>query len=218
MWADRVHPHTPRMDPDRWDPDAYRHFIRAEIPEYDRLQDELAIATRDLVVGSILDLGVGTGETARRVLDEYPKACLLGVDESRAMLAAAEQALDRPCARFELRRLEDPPPPGPFDLLVSALAVHHLDEAGKARLFAQLHHRLRPGGRFVLADVVIPERAEDAVTPTDPTYDRPSSAAAQLDWLRAAGFVASIVWRGRDLAVLVADRGEPRRHGARGAA
>lgn len=200
------------MDPDRWDPEAYRDFIRTEIPEYDRLQDELATATRGLVVGSILDLGVGTGETARRVLDEYPNARVVAVDESRAMLAAAEQALDRPSARFELRRLEDPPPPGPFDLVVSALAVHHLDEAGKARLFAQLHDRLRPGGRFVLADVVLPERAEEAVTPTDPTYDRPSAAAAQLAWLRAAGFVASIVWRDRDLAVLVADRGEPRRH------
>ncbi len=194
------------MDRDRWDPDGYLDFIRAEIPDYDRLQVELSAATRDLEVSAILDLGAGTGETALRVVAEHPGARLVGLDESTAMLAAAERALDSVDATFEVRRLEDPPPPGPFDLVVSALAVHHLDEPRKAQLFARVHGALRPGGRFVLGDVVLPERPGEGATPIDPAYDRPSSVEDQLAWLRAAGFAARVAWRRRDLAVLVADR------------
>jgi hypothetical protein len=58
----------------------------------------------------------------------------------------------------------------------------------------------------VLADVVEPDRAEDAITPIDPDYDFPSSAADQLAWLDQAGFAASLQWSEGDLAVLVADR------------
>jgi len=194
------------MDPDRWNPDGYLDFIRAEIPDYDHLQLELSTATRGLEVGSILDLGAGTGETARRVVAEHPGARLVGLDESAAMLAAAERALEGVDASFEVRRLEDPPPPGAFDLVVSALAIHHIDGPAKAQLFARVHGALRRGGRFVLGDVVLPEVPDDSVTPTDPTYDRPSSVEDQLAWLRAAGFAARVAWRRRDLAVLVADR------------
>jgi len=194
------------MDPNRWDPDGYLDFIRAEIPDYDCLQAELAAATRGLEVGSIIDLGAGTGETACRVVAEHPGARLVGVDESAAMLAAAERALDGVDASFEVRRLEDPPPTGAFDLVVSALAVHHLDGPAKAQLFARVHGALRPGGRFVLGDVVLPEVPDEGVTPIDPTYDRPSSVEDQLAWLRAAGFAARVAWRRGDLAVLVADR------------
>ncbi len=65
---------------------------------------------------------------------------------------------------------------------------------------------LRPGGRLVLADVVLPERSEDAVTPPTPDYDFPSEVADQLRWLAAAGFSASVSWQRRDLAVMLADR------------
>ena len=130
----------------------------------------------------------------------------MGTDESAAMLAAAERALEGVDASFEVRRLEDPPPPGRFDLAVSALAVHHLDGRGKAQLFARVHGALRPGGRFVLGDLVLPDDPAERATPTDPTYDRPSSVEDQLDLLRAAGFAGRVAWRRRDLAVLVGDR------------
>jgi trans-aconitate methyltransferase len=70
------------MDPDRWNPDGYLGFIRGEIPDYDRLQVEVSAATRGLEVSVILDLGAGTGETARRVVAEHPGALLVGTDES----------------------------------------------------------------------------------------------------------------------------------------
>jgi tRNA (cmo5U34)-methyltransferase len=64
---------------------------------------------------------------------------------------------------------------------------------------------LAPGGRFVLADVIVPVDPDDAVTSLTPGFDHPSTAAEQLGWLAEAGFQARVVWEHRDLAVVSAD-------------
>src|SRR4029453_10031420 len=104
------------------------------------------------------------------------------------MLAAASG--DLAAADLRVSRLEDPLPEGNFDLVVSALAVHHLDGAGKADLFARVADWLRPGGRFVLGDVVVPGDPADVVTPIDGVYDQPSTIENQLRWLAPAGLRA----------------------------
>jgi tRNA (cmo5U34)-methyltransferase len=184
-------------------PEAYLELVRSEVPAYDRLQDVVAQVTRGLGARSILDLGVGTGVTSQRVLAEHPSARLVGVDESSAMLDHARRAL--PTADLRAARLEDPLPQGPFDLVVSALAVHHLDGPGKADLFRRVASVVVPGGRVVVGDVVVPDDPADAVTPIDGKYDKPSSAAEQLLWLCEAGFRAHIAWVEADLAVLMGD-------------
>jgi tRNA threonylcarbamoyl adenosine modification protein (Sua5/YciO/YrdC/YwlC family) len=191
-----------------FDPASYLELMRAELPLFDRLQEELAAASEPPVGGPILELGTGTGETAGRLLDRHPAASLVGIDASEAMLAAARAAL--PGERVDLRvgRLEEPLPSGDFDLVASALCVHHLDGPGKAELFARIRAALRPGGRFVLADVVVPVDPADARTPLTEGFDRPSTVAEQLTWLTEAGFHARVSWEAGDLAVLVAERAE----------
>jgi SAM-dependent methyltransferase len=98
--------------------------------------------------------------------------------------------------------------------VVSALAVHHLDAAGKADLFRRVAAVLRPGGRLVLGDVVVPDDPADVVTPIDGVYDKPSRADEQLRWLSDAGLAARVAWADRDLAVLIADRQCGPRHRA----
>jgi tRNA (cmo5U34)-methyltransferase len=186
-----------------FDPETYLELVTGEVPAYDRLQDEVAAATAGVEARRILDLGAGTGITASRVLALHAAAELVGVDESEAMLAHARAAL--PAADLRVGRLEDELPPGPFDIVVSALAVHHLDGDGKAHLFRRICDVLRPGGRFVLGDVIVPEDPADVVTPIDGDVDKPSTVDDQLAWLRIAGFDADVAWRERDLAVLVAD-------------
>jgi tRNA (cmo5U34)-methyltransferase len=190
-----------------WNPDGYRALMRAEVPDYERLQEELVGATQGLDARLILELGTGTGETAARVLAAHPRAHLVGIDSSEPMLDVARDALDRARVTLNLSRLEDALPAGPFDLCISALAVHHLDGPGKADLFRRLRAVLSPGGTLVLADVVVPEDPADAVTPLSPHYDLPSTVAEQLTWLEAAGFEAAVTWRNRDLAVLRAECG-----------
>jgi tRNA (cmo5U34)-methyltransferase len=189
-----------------WNPDEYRELMRAEVPDYERLQEELVAATHGVDVRSILDLGTGTAETAARVLAAHPRAHLTGIDSSQPMLDAARAALDGARATLRVARLEDPLPTGPFDLCVSALAVHHLDGPGKSDLFRRLAAVLSPGSLFVLADVVVPDDPADAVTPLGPDYDIPSTVADQLSWLDAAGFEAGVIWSHRDLAVVRAER------------
>jgi tRNA (cmo5U34)-methyltransferase len=186
-------------------PERYLELMHGEVPGYDELQDEVARAAAGLPAEDVLDLGTGTGETAARVINNYPDARLTGVDESAAMLCAARAALGNAPVLL-VARLEDPLPPGPFDLVVSALAVHHLDGAGKADLFRRIARVLRPGGRFVLGDVVVPEDAADAIVPLTADYDRPDTIADQLAWLEDAGFEARVTWRLRDLAVFAGER------------
>lgn len=193
------------MEQFHFDPDSYPALMAAEVPDYQRLQEQAATATATVApVRRVLDLGTGTGETATRVLNRHPEAALVGIDESEAMLSRARAAL--PAADLRVSRLEDPLPPGPFDVTVSALAVHHLRGPAKARLFTRIAGVLRPGGRFVLADVVVPDDPSDVVTPVDGVYDVPSRVDEQLEWLAAAGFKPAVAWSHRDLAVLVADR------------
>jgi tRNA (cmo5U34)-methyltransferase len=186
-------------------PERYLELMHSEVPGYDELQDEVARAAAGLPVEDVLDLGTGTGETAARILNSYPEARLTGVDESAGMLCAARAALGNAPVLL-VARLEDPLPPGPFDLVLSALAVHHLDGAGKADLFRRVARVLRPGGRFVLGDVVVPEDAADAIVPLTADYDRPDTIADQLAWLEDAGFEARVTWRLRDLAVFAGER------------
>ena len=186
-----------------FDPATYLDMILAEVPAYTDLQRQLAEATTGIEAGAILELGVGTGETAAAVLAAHPAARLVGIDESEPMLARARDRF--PDADLRVQRLEEPLPEGSYDLVVSALTVHHLDAAGKADLFRRVRGRLRPGGRFVLADVVIPDNPHDVVTPIDPPYDQPSTVADQLGWLREAGLRPAVVWRDKDLAVVAAD-------------
>jgi len=188
-----------------WDPATYLDLMRREVPAYERLQSEAVAATGGVDARDILELGVGTGETTRRLLDAHPEASLRGIDGSAAMLRVARRTVRGRGARLRVGRLEDRLPAGPFELVVSVLAVHHLDAAGKAGLFARAAARLRPGGRLVVGDVVVPERAEDAVTPIEPGFDLPSRVDELLEWMAEAGLRARTAWAQRDLAVLVGE-------------
>ena len=181
-------------------PDEYLDLMRSELPDYFVLQDEAAALCAG--AGTLLELGTGTGETALRVLDQSPGASLVGIDASADMLAVARERL--PGADLRVARLQDPLPAGPFDLVFSVLAIHHLDGPGKADLFDRVAAALIPGGRFVIGDVVVPDDPADATTPLSPDYDLPSRADEQLAWLSDAGLEASLEWASGDLAVITA--------------
>jgi tRNA (cmo5U34)-methyltransferase len=187
-------------------PERYLELMHEELPRYDDLQEQVAAVCAGVPARRMLELGMGTGETARGVLATVPQAKLVGLDESPSMLEQARTAL--PVDRIEgllVARLEDPLPPGPFGLVFTALAVHHLDAAGKRDLFERVRAVLEPGGRFVLADVVVPEDPVDAVTPIEEGFDLPDRLDDQLDWLAAAGFEPRVTWSWKDCAVIAAD-------------
>jgi tRNA (cmo5U34)-methyltransferase len=187
-------------------PESYLATMREAVPGYDRLEDETLAAT-GVGANSVLELGTGTGETARRVLDRHPDAQLIGIDASLGMVNVARESLPSDRVKLLVGRLEDPLPEGSFDLVVSALAVHHLEGTAKADLFRRIASRLDLAGRFVLADVVEPVDPSYVVTAIDPEVDHPSKLDEQLAWLEAAGLFPEVTWTHRDLVVIVGSPG-----------
>ncbi len=185
-----------------WDPDVYPALIRAEIHDYDELQDQIAQATTDIKATTILDLGVGAGETAKRVLELHPQSQLVGVDSSPEMLRGASRVLPGDRVTFVEQDLAAPLPDQDFDLVISALAIHHLEGANKAKLFLDVARHLRPGGFFVMGDVVVPRDPSDALIENEPGYDFPSTIQDQLRWMNQSGLSPEVAWTSKDLAVL----------------
>lgn len=179
---------------------AYLEVIRRELPEYDALQDAVVRATEGLAVRRILDLGVGTGETSRRLLLAHPEARVVAIDSDEKLLRiAGEQLGER--ADLRLGDLFEPLPHGPFDLIVSSLSFHTLRPADRSRLFTRAHRALRPQGRIVIADAITPgiERPGSAPLP-DRAPDRLETLA---DRMHEAGFSPRTTWSGSELAVVV---------------
>jgi tRNA (cmo5U34)-methyltransferase len=135
------------------------------------------------------------------VLRHHPDASVVLLDENPEMLEhAAARAPDR--ARTVEGDLLDALPDDRFDLVVSALAIHHLDATRKRALFARLRDVVADGGCFVMGDVVVPEDPADAVTPIEPGVDLPDRLDDVLAWLAEAGFDADVTWRWHDLVVV----------------
>jgi tRNA (cmo5U34)-methyltransferase len=168
------------------DPETYLDEIRAEVPRYDELQEE-TIEAIPFAPRRVLELGVGTGETTRRLLSRYPDAEVTGLDAQPEMVfKAREHGIE-----VRLARMEDPLPDGPWDLVVSVLSIHHLTDEGKRDLFRRVREQSRA---LVMGDVVI---AEPQVTQLEEGVDLPSRADDLVEWCSG-----ELVWEADDLAVI----------------
>src|SRR6478672_5287114 len=80
---------------DRFDrtPDEYLERIRSRVPRYDELQDQ-AIAAIPFPPERVLELGMGTGETTRRLIEAHPDAWVVGLDSSPDMVFRTWQSDD----------------------------------------------------------------------------------------------------------------------------
>ena len=110
---------------------------------------------------NVLELSCGEGLLAEAVLQRFPTSTVYGYDLSPVMLQRAQQRLAVYGERFKTKQfdLADDSwrsPAWPVHAVVSSLTIHHLDDAGKAALYGDVFRMLRPGGVFVIADVVQP--------------------------------------------------------------
>ena len=174
----------------------------------------------------MLDLGAGTGLLSAAVLAAFPDVSIELLDGSEAMLAEAAQRLGDAVSAVHVADMAGALPDGPFDAIVSALAIHHLDDADKRRLFSRIHAALVAGGVFVNAEQVAGptdaltaiytatwERDCRALGATDEElddahermrHDRCADVESQLAWMREAGFTAAdCVYKSWRQAVLV---------------
>jgi SAM-dependent methyltransferase len=169
-----------------WKPDTYAELIRSEVPRYDELQAQ-AIAAIPFAPERVLELGMGTGETTRRLIEAYPDAWVIGLDSSADMVFRARENYDD----VQLARIEDPLPEGPWDLVIGVLSIHHLRSEQKKNLFRQVQAQARS---FVIGDIV---KADVQVAPIDEDYDFPETAEDLAEWCGG-----EIAWQADDLAVV----------------
>jgi tRNA (cmo5U34)-methyltransferase len=208
----------------------YDALRRRLIPPFEALYATAvqALCLADRPPRRVLDLGAGTGLLSSLVQREYPDAELVLLDGAPAMLEQARGLLGAG-ATFYLADLRDPLPGEDFDAVISALAIHHLEDPDKRALFARIHDALRPGGVFVNAEQVAAPSdrldlryrqwheqsslalgaspAEWAAAERRMTLDRCSTVEAQLAWLQNAGLTETdCLFKRYRFAVLFARR------------
>ena len=90
--------------------------------QYLKFEDERTRPARDLLqavptarVSSAADLGCGPGNSTELLVEHYPDASIVGVDNSPEMVEAAQKRL--PSVKFRLGSIEEWNEPGPWDLL-----------------------------------------------------------------------------------------------------
>ncbi|HEX2097049.1 MAG TPA: class I SAM-dependent methyltransferase [Solirubrobacterales bacterium] len=142
-----------------WTPDEYLQRIRARIPRYDELQAQ-AVAAVPFPPERVLELGMGTGETTRRLIEAYPDAWVIGLDASPDMVFRARQTYDD----VQLARMEDPLPDGPWDLVISVLSVNELSDDQKQRLVRRVREHSRS---LVIGDAFEPNQLQDLLSWSD---------------------------------------------------
>jgi tRNA (cmo5U34)-methyltransferase len=135
-----------------WTPEIYLERIRSALPRYDELQEQ-AVAAIPFPPDRALELGMGTGETTRRLIEAYPDAWVVGLDSSPDMVFRARETYDD----VQLARMEDPLPDGPWDLVISVLSTGDLTDGQLQALCRRVREQSRA---LVIADEFEQERLQ----------------------------------------------------------
>ena len=109
----------------------------------------------------ILDLGAGTGLLSYFWYLNYPESEYVLVDIADDMLNIARkrfEGIDN--VSYQILDYSNGLPDGDFDIIASALSIHHLEDEEKEKLFACIYDKLPSGGLFINYDQFCAEQAE----------------------------------------------------------
>ncbi|MFA4877627.1 MAG: methyltransferase domain-containing protein [Methanoregula sp.] len=212
------------------DYDTQREYIIPELQQFYRT----AVWAMESVAPrpEILDVGAGTGLLSAFILEKFPDARLTLMDIAENMLDMARKRFaTRPDTAYRVCDYSHADLGGPYDLVCSALSIHHLAPEEKRRLFSRIHTALVPGGMFVNADQAdgetpffrqryldywnvflksgpMTEAQHAEILKRRDTLDRNEKLSDQLAWLREAGFAdVDVVYKNRTFIVTVARKG-----------
>lgn len=175
--------------------------LRAWLPHADDAEALLVEHLLPKRIGAALDLGCGDGQLIALLGQSQPSARCLGLDLSPSMVEAAQERFrGTDGVEFAVHDLMEPLGQewGQFDVVLSALAIHHLPHERKCTLFAEIFGLLKPGGAFFNLDCVAAPTPElhslsQAAFGFDQRdqdrSDQPAPLRSQLDWLHEAGFI-----------------------------
>jgi tRNA (cmo5U34)-methyltransferase len=141
--------------------------IRQLLPRYDEMLTAIAHCI-PTTAQRILELGCGTGELSLKILHRCPFAEIIALDYSPRMLQFAKHKIESAGYAARWKGIEadfgdwtnkpDKINIGiGFDGVVSSLAIHHLTNEMKLKLFQRIRESLNSGGAFWNADPILPE-------------------------------------------------------------
>jgi tRNA (cmo5U34)-methyltransferase len=145
-----------------WDESDTAMFLRHADVFVPRRGEQLRVVCallRDLPHPSVLELGCGDGALTETIARRWPDIAVTAVDASATMLSAARRRVEDVAARIQFVRadLRDLHwRTGRYGAVVTSLAVHHLDDDAKQRLFGSVFNLLHPGGIYVQCDLIEP--------------------------------------------------------------
>jgi tRNA (cmo5U34)-methyltransferase len=186
----------------------------------------VAVASVDAENPGILDIGAGTGLLSAFLMERYPEASFTLIDISEKML---DMAKDRFRNNLNVKYIAADYSTYDFvekyDIVISALSIHHLEDEKKAELYKKSYSILKENGIFINADQVHGETpfienlnkttwrqyVETSGLPEEEILagyervklDKDSSLDQQLDWLKEAGFCdVSCIYKYYQFAVM----------------
>jgi len=163
----------------------------------------------------VLDLGTGDGRLLALLQIDRPEMLGVGVDFSELMLQAARQRFSDD-DRMDLVSHDlahQLPALGRFDVVVSSMAIHHLEHERKRTLCGEVFELLEPGGVFANFEHVASPTHRlhlaffaaigEPLADEDPS-DRLLAVEPQLTWLRELGFEdVDCYWKWLEMALLI---------------
>ena len=152
----------------------YRAIAEVAVPRRDEMMAALLAAAPfapDEPI-KILELGSGEGLLAAALLERFPSASLTALDGSESMRSAIQTRLARfgeraRVAAFELPTLDWWDRMFGVDLIVTSLALHHLNDAKKQYFYKAAAERMSPRGALLIADLIEPQHPSTRVAAAD---------------------------------------------------
>lgn len=162
------------MDP--WNPEEYLKFKS----ERTRPAEELLHRVQLTNVGRVVDLGCGPGNSTEILHRRWPKAEILGVDRSEAMIAKARNSFPREA--WVVADIADFQPPWPCDLVYANASLHWLKD--HHLLIPSWMQKIRPGGALAFqipsSEIPLVRKAIEAVSRESRWSDRMETARNSL--------------------------------------
>ncbi len=201
---------------DKYSSDKYDQDIINSIPYHKELHEHIS----DYIKSSfdknkeyhILDLGTGTGITAKLIQNLLPQSKIDAVDFSEHMLDGAKNKLGSKNVRYIIGDYSNIKFDKKYDIIISVIGIHHQNTVGKKKLFKKIYSLLNKNGVFIFGDLVtykdkyeiaknnalhyhhLVKHSADKKTLTEWAYHHMflndlSPIQDQIEWLSRLGFI-----------------------------
>ena len=218
---------------DRYETKQYNDDITCVIPGWEDMHkkiESLILSYKNDDAIKLLELGIGTGLTTKKILDIKPHIHVDAIDFSHTMIQGAQKLLEPYNVNFIEGDYAKITFDKDYDIVCSVIGIHHQTQEGKKELFNKIYTSLKSGGIFVFGDLVTYKNKHVAAlnnakhfhhlvnnTTNDTTLtewafhhqylNELAPLEDQLEWLKEAGFrIVDVIYRHFNTVLIVAKK------------